>query len=274
MEKFSFTAHALEGEVDLDRLSTALQVGRKLSWEEPLILNPETLGPCRGYSFAEERVYIYYFGAAVFFNCSETTINSFYNSVSKLVETIRNPKGSVHTEQYSLAVDSPTAMAVTNNGASMPGKKTAYVDIIAYTLAKSVALEKIEALLDVVFDRMEEIIARLDRGELTVPDSQLAKTASSILNFKYRSISHVMILDKPDITWEVEEADRLYSTLANLFELQQRYSQIRHKADTLLDINAVFTVLSHARRSARLEWIIIILIAFEIVLFLMEMFRQ
>lgn len=274
MEKFSFTAHALEGEVDLNRLSTLLRVGRKLSWEEPLVLNPETLGPCRGESFAEERVYIYYFGAAVFFNCSDTTINSFYNSVSKLVETIHNPKGSVYTEQYSLAVDSTTAMTVTNNGASMPGKKTAYVDIIAYTLAKSVALEKIEALLDVVFDRMEEIIARLDRGELAVPDSQLAKTASSILNFKYRSISHVMILDKPDITWEVEEADRLYSTMANLFELQQRYSQIRHKADTLLDINTVFTALSHARRSARLEWIIIILIAFEIVLFLMEMIRQ
>lgn len=274
MEIYNFTAHAMEDEVDLNRLSAALQVSRKLSWEEPLILNPVTLAPSTGVSFAEERVYLYYFGAAVFFNCSDTAISNFYRSVGRLVETIHTPKGSTYTEHYSLEVDSSTVMSVTNNGASMPGKKHAYVDIIAYTLAKSVALEKIEALLDVVFDRMEEIIARLDRGELAVPDRQLAKTASSILNFKYRSISHVMILDKPDITWEVEEADRLYSTLANLFELQQRYNQIRHKSDTLLDINTVFSALSHARRSARLEWIIIILIAFEIVLFLMEMLRQ
>lgn len=274
MRKFSFTAHAMENEVDLNRLSTALQVGRKLSWEEPLILNPVTLDQCRGETFSEERVYIYYFGATVFFNCSETTISDFYRSIGRLVESIHTPKGSLYTEQYSLEVGNAATMTVTNSGASMPGDKTAYVDIIAYTLAKSVALEKIEALLDVVFDRMEEIIARLDRGELAVPDSQLAKTASSILNFKYSSISHVMILDKPDITWEIEEADRLYSTLANLFELQQRYSQIRHKSDTLLDINSVFTALSHARRSARLEWIIIILIAIEIALFLMEMLRQ
>lgn len=274
MEKYGFVAHALDSEVDLNRLSAALQVGRKLSWEEPLILKPSTLEPCQGEQFAEERVYLFYFGAAVFFNCNETTISAFYRNAGRVVETVRSPKENGYTEEYSLAIDSSSPMTVTNSGASMPGKQIAYPDIIAYTLAKSVALEKIEALLDVVFDRMEEIIARLDRGELTVPDRQMAKTASSILNFKYRSISHVMILDKPDITWEVEEADRLYSTMANLLELQQRYSQIRHKADTLLDINGVFTALSHARRSARLEWIIIILIAFEIVLFLMEMIRQ
>ena len=274
MEKYNFNAHAMDGEIDLNRLSQSLQVEKKFSWDEPLILAPDTLELYNGKSFAEERVYLYYFGAIVFFNCREQTINAFYRAIGKLSDTVRYPKGSYFTEQYSLLVNESATVSVNNNGAVMPGKQPAYVEIIAYTLAKSVALEQIEALLDVVFDRMEEIIARLDRGELAVPDRHLAKTASSILNFKYRSISHIMILDKPDITWEVEEADRLYSTLANQFELQQRYSQIRHKADTLLDINTVFTGLSHARRSARLEWIIIILIAIEIALFLLEMLRH
>jgi uncharacterized Rmd1/YagE family protein len=274
MEQYRFNAHAMDGEIDLNRLALALQVERKLSWEEPLILDPASLTLHRGKDFADGRVYLYYFGAIIFFNCTEASITSFYHSVDKLTETIRPPKTSIYTEQYSLHIDQGRAVTVNNSGAVMPGKQTAYVDIIAYTLAKSVALEQIEALLDTVFDRMEEIITRLDRGELAVPDSQLAKTASSILNFKFRSISHIMILDKPDITWEIEEADRLYSTLANLFELQQRYQQIRHKSDTLLDINSVFTGLAHAKRSARLEWIIIVLIAIEIVLFLFEMFRH
>lgn len=274
MDKFAFTAHALEGEIDLNRLAALLQVGRKLSWEEPLVLVPTTLEPYRGEPFAEERVYLYYFGAVVFFNCSEAAMTGFYGAIGRLADTIRSQMGSIYTEQYSLRIDESTAVTVSNNGAIVPARQSAYVDIIAYTLAKSIALEKIEALLDVVFDRMEEIIARLDRGELALPDSQLAKTASSILNFKYRSISHIMILDKPDITWEIEEADRLYSTLSNMFELQQRYNQIRHKADTLLDINSVFAGLSHAKRSARLEWIIIILIALEIGLFLLEMLRH
>jgi uncharacterized Rmd1/YagE family protein len=162
-------------------------------------------------------------------------------------------------------------MAVTNDCAILQKREAIFVDIIAYTIAKSVALEQIESRVDVVFDKMEEIIARLDQGKLTIPDAQLAKSAATILNFKYRSISHIMILDKPDITWDREEADKLYSTLANLFELHHRYSQIKQKSDTLLDITEVFTGLSHARRSARLEWIIIVLIVIEIVLFLYEM---
>jgi uncharacterized Rmd1/YagE family protein len=274
MTNFTFIAHAVEGEIDLNRLATALETGRKLSWEEPLIITPGLLAPQSGGACNEERVYLYYFGAVVFFNCSEDAINGFYRAIGQLTDNIRSPKGDSFGEQYSLRVDENAGVSVSNNGAIVPSMQSVYVDIIAYTLAKSVALEQIEALLDVVFDRMEETIARLDRGALTVPDSQLAKTASSILNFKYRSISHVMILDKPDITWDREEADRLYAALANLFELQQRYSQIRHKADTLLDINAVFTGLSHARRSARLEWIIIILIALEIALFILEMLRH
>jgi len=274
MDTYSFIANSLEGEVDLNRLANLLKVGKKFSWEEPLIVKADSLEPFRGDSFAEKRVYIYYFGAVVFFNCKEHDINRFYAAIANFADNVHTPKGNVFEEKYVIGINDSSGMTVTNNLASLPGAKTAYVDIIAYTLAKSVALEQIEAVLEVVFDRMEEIIARLDRGELAVPDKQLAKTASSILNFKYRSISHVMILDKPDITWEVEEADRLYSSMANLYELQQRYSQIRHKADTLLDINTVFTALSHARRSARLEWIIIVLIAIEIVLFLMEMLSQ
>jgi uncharacterized Rmd1/YagE family protein len=81
-----------------------------------------------------------------------------------------------------------------------------------------------------------------------------------------------MVLDKPDITWDNADLDRLYSRMANLFELSQRYHEIRTKSETLMDITDVFTGLSHARRSARLEWIIIILIAVEIVLYLYDFF--
>jgi len=93
----------------------------------------------------------------------------------------------------------------------------------------------------------------------------MARLASSILSFKFTSIAHIMVLDKPDITWDDPEADSLYLAMASLFELNQRYQEIKRKSETLLDMTAVFTGLSHARRSARLEWIIIILIAIEIV---------
>jgi uncharacterized Rmd1/YagE family protein len=83
-----------------------------------------------------------------------------------------------------------------------------------------------------------------------------------------------MFLDKPDITWDNDDLDLLYSRMANLFELRQRYQEIRVKSETLMDITAVFTGLSHARRATRLEWIIIILIALEIVIYVVEIYLK
>lgn len=274
MQSYDFTAYALDGEIDLNKIAAQLQLGKKLNWEEPLVLDPLSLNPFSGHDFAEPRVYLYFFGAAVFFNCAEAVIAQFYRDITKVTVAFRNPRSAYSREKYPLRIAENERMAVTNDYAIMQKPAAVFVDIIAYALAKSVALEQIESRVEIVFDKMEEIIGRLEQGKLTIPDAELAKTAASILNFRYRSISHIMILDKPDVTWDIEEADRLYSTLANLFELQQRYSQIKHKSDTLLDITQVFTGLSHARRSARLEWIIIVLIAIEIVLFIYEMLHS
>jgi uncharacterized Rmd1/YagE family protein len=274
LNRYGFNAFALEGDIDLNRIAASLKVGKKFKWEEPLVLNPVTLELYGGTVFSEQRVYLYFFGAAVFFNCPEELISTFYTNIIKVTNSFRVPRSQMYRESYSLQTGDGERMAVTNDCAIMQKEEAVYVDIIAYTVAKSVALEQIEARVDIVFDKMEDIIAMLDQGKLAVPDTELAQTAATILNFKYRSLSHIMILDKPDITWDIEEADRLYSTIANQFELSQRYSQIKHKSDTLLDVNEVFTGLSHARRSARLEWIIIILIAIEIALFLLEMVRS
>lgn len=268
-----FNAYAHDGEIDLNRIAAGLKIGKKCKWEDPLVLTPLTLELYDGKAFAAQRVYLYYFGAAVFFNCPDDLIAQFYRNIAQSIDPLKIPRSKVYRENYSLQIRDGEKTAVTNDCAIMQGEEPVYVDIIAYTLAKSVALEQVEARVEIVFDTMEEIIAKLDRGQLAVPDRELARTAATILNFKYRSLSHIMILDKPDVTWDIEEADRFYSTLANFFELNQRYSQIKHKSDTLLDITEVFTGLSHARRSARLEWIIIILIAIEIALFLLEMAR-
>lgn len=75
-----------------------------------------------------------------------------------------------------------------------------------------------------------------------------------------------MLLDKPDLTWVNEEAGTLFDELSHIFELNDRYENIKHKTEILMDITTVFAGLAHAKRGTRLEWAIIILIGIEIVL--------
>ncbi len=272
MERCEFTAFALPGELDLNRLAQRLGIARKYRWEEPLVLNLEDLT-----TFPRERpdgqqVYLYYFGGVVFVNAPEEAVHTFLSRMAGLAEEFRPGVSLRYRDDYTLRVNENTPMDVDNDSAVMPRCERSFIDIISFVIAKSAALERIEEKVDQVLDDMEGLITRLNRGKLSIPDRELARLASTVLNFKYTSIAHVMVLDKPEITWEEPEADCLYSTMANLFELDQRYQEIRHKSETLLDITEVFSGLSHARRAARLEWIIIVLILIEIVIFVLEIF--
>jgi uncharacterized Rmd1/YagE family protein len=271
MELFTFNAFAFGGELDLNRLASRLGITRKYRWEEPMKLNPVTFDLAAGND--TERVYLYYFGGVVFLNCSGDIIARFLDSIPQYAESLKGQIQLPYREEYRLEIDPERDPAITNDCAVMPRYNLAFLDIICFVIAKSVALERIEERIDVVFDDVEGLIANLGRGKLELPDRDMARLASSILSFKFTSIAHIMVLDKPDITWDNPEADRLYTTMAGLFELSQRYLEIKHKSETLLDMTDVFSSLSNARRSARLEWIIIILIAIEIVLFLLQMSR-
>jgi uncharacterized Rmd1/YagE family protein len=261
---YTFNAFAFGGEFDLNRLATMLEISRRYRWEDPMKLNPVTFAPAS--SADRERVYLYYFGCVVFLNCSGAIMARFLDGLKQHYDAVRIPAQLSFREEYLLEIDAGREPAISNDCAVMQSYNEAFIDIICFVIAKSVALERIEDRVDSVFDEVEVLIANLGRGTLELPDRAMAKLASSILSFKYTSIAHIMVLDKPEITWDDPEADRLYLTMARLFELNQRYQEIKHKSETLLDMTDVFSSLSHARRSARLEWIIIVLILIEIIL--------
>ncbi len=270
LQQYGFIAFALNGELDLNRLATRLGIDRKYRWEEPMRLNPVTFTPSAPGDSVW--IYLYYFGGLVFINCSDDVMARCIEGFKQHVEQLKEQPQLPFREEYRLAINPAVEATISNDRAVLPEFKQELLEIICFTVAKSVALEQIEERVDTVLDEMGVMINRLGQGLLELPDKQLARLASTILNFKYTSIAHIMVLDKPEITWDNHEADRFYLTLSNLFELRPRYQEIKHKSETLLDVTDVFSSLSHARRSARLEWIIILLIAFEIVMTLWDKF--
>lgn len=270
MTTYRFNAYTTPGELDLNRLAVKLGVRRRFRWEEPMRLNPATFLPSAPET--ETEVYLYYFGGIVFLNCADAVIERFMERLPGYVEPLKGVSRLPNHEEYRLVIDPAEEPSIGNDGAVMRSCSRSFLDIICFVIAKSVALERIEERIDAVFDEVEGPIARMGQGTLELPDRDLARLASSILGFKYASIASIMVLDKPEITWDDPQADRFYTTMAAHFELAQRYQEIKHKSETLLDVTDVFTSLSHARRAARLEWIIIILIVIEIVLYVFQLF--
>jgi required for meiotic nuclear division protein 1 len=269
MQTYEFKSTYISSEIDLNRLAAHFGINKKFKWDEPFILNENLLKgiiPHPEGKFA----FIFHFGSIISVNLTFHEIKDIISYLQKTDKNLRNSTPSTYSEDFKLEVNESKEFELNFNSVVVPSLKKYYIDIIASILAKSVALEEIEEDIDILLDEIEDLMVFLEKGHLNVNDEKLAKMSGSVLRFKYNTISYLMILEKPDIAWVNEGAEDFFTNLFELFELKDRYEKIRHKTEVLLDITEVFTGLTHAKRGTRLEWIVIILIAGEIVMALLE----
>lgn len=270
MTKYFFSAYALTKEFDLNEIAKYYNINKKYKWEDYLVLGSDQLSSIL--SPTDTKIaHLYSFGCVVFINFSAAEMTSFI----KVLETNFNASGQPFTlqylDEYHLEIDSAKEVEITNDYAFLPEENFNCIDIISLILARSVALDRIENGIDKVLDEVEDVIQMLENGKLDITDKQLSKLASRILGIKHTSISYIMIMDKPDITWDDLDIDKFYYDLSELFEIEDRYHQLHDKIGFLMDVTEVFSSLAHESRSTRLEWYIIILITFELIVYLIEL---
>lgn len=267
MESKSIKAFSLCNEISLDKISSHFGINKKYKWEDYLTLRE---GHLKGIIPAPEgkSAAIFPFGSIVFINMEHHEIVDVVNYLKKIENNLKNADYKFE-ESYMLniGVDEPS---VDFNSMSVTDFRIHQLEILAIILAKSVALEKEETDLNNLLDEVENIVDLLGRGILNISDEKNAKLSGKILGFKFDTISYIMLLDKPDITWENQEAETLYNQLSQFYELRERYEKIQAKTETLMDITQVFGTLTQQRRGNKLEWMVIILIGIEIVLTLIE----
>jgi len=103
MGTYSFNAFAFGGELDLNRLAIVLGISRKYRWEEPMKLNPVTFASAMDGD--AERVYLFYFGCAVFLNCSGDIVARFLDGIKQHVDVVKIPPQLAFREEYQLEID-------------------------------------------------------------------------------------------------------------------------------------------------------------------------
>ncbi len=143
------------------------------------------------------------------------------------------------------------------------------ISLISQLLAQSVALEHLENEVDGALDRVQKQVRSLrKRGRLAISDKSVFKSIGFAMDIRHRVLTNLALFDKPDAIWESEELERLYTQLYNHFDLEDRLRTIQRKLTFLSDNTSFLYEFISTRKSHKLEWIIIYLIAFEIALFL------
>jgi len=266
MKTYKYRAYDICDEIELDIIAKHFNINKKLKWEDALILKQNHLNGIVS-NIEDKYIFLYHFGSIVFVNFEHheamDAVKYLRNINSKCFKSMNK---NTYTEEFSLQVIDGHEMEINFNSMIIGTLNEAYMATLALVLSKSVSLDEIEKEVEVLSDDVEYIMDYLDKGIFQLKDKSLAKLSSRILRAKYDIVSYLMLLDKPDIAWRDEFVEDLYLQLSDLFDLSERFEKIKNKTEVLLDVIDVFSTLMHSKKGTTLEWIVIILIAFELIL--------
>jgi uncharacterized Rmd1/YagE family protein len=145
--------------------------------------------------------------------------------------------------------------------------------VIADALAKNVALTRDEREVSRVFDVIEPLAADLARrGRTPVGRMNMLRLIGRALLVRHRMSGRVEVEEKPDVLWDRWDLERLYARLADEYELKERATILARKLEVIAETARALTDLIDASRSLRIEVLIVLLIAIEILLALYDVF--
>lgn len=144
---------------------------------------------------------------------------------------------------------------------------TEHALLIADALATSVVLAHDEKNVATVFDVIQPIARELaQHGRTPGGRRAILKHIGNALLVQHRISGLVAVAEKPDVLWERPDLERFYARLEDEYELKERADVLTCKLTVISDSAKAFADIIDTERSLRLEVIIILLIAVEIVI--------
>ena len=142
---------------------------------------------------------------------------------------------------------------------------------ISHGIAQSTKLSQFEERVQHTISDTESIPKAIAKtGESLLGRKDVAKLRGRLYITKSDILLNYDLLDVPDFIWEHPEQEGFYTRIVNYLDLSQRVSVLEKKLETIHELlNMMADDLKH-KHSSLLEWIIIWLIAFEILVFLVH----
>jgi required for meiotic nuclear division protein 1 len=148
--------------------------------------------------------------------------------------------------------------------------------IIMLNIAQSVALDYYEHLSLSIINTTNIYVTQLEKfGSVRISKKALLKFIGRTLNVKNSIVDNLYIMDDPGAVWENEYLEMVNKGMKDALDIQLRFRDLDYKLKTVQDNLSIFTDLLQHRESKVLEWIIIVLILFEVInVFLREFLEK
>ncbi len=250
VEAYSFASRFLVREV---AAWLALEIPQRLT-KTQLVLEwrPDSIG------------FAYDFGALVLVNVPEAMRDDILRTL--MARLPREPHPPLR-EDFLIEVRPGAAIEATFDRIVVPALSPTFAEVIATVLAQSVSLDYYDEDVEAILRRVGAIASDVARdGRPRGQSRDLVRFVGQAIVSQVEIISAISLLDKPDLTWEDEAADRLHDKLRYSLEIPERYKALEAKIVTIREAIDAFLELTSTRRMMMLEIAVVVLIAAEILI--------
>lgn len=207
-------------------------------------------------------IYLKNYGSVVFINVDQSLVQ---RTLLFYLDDI-NQLDSLPFEDFEIQVKSGNTGSVAHGVIQIPEISIDIAHVISFNLAQTVALDdfqtKVELLLEETSDRSTKLIST---GQLGASRVQVRKLMGRTLILKNRLAENLYIFDTPDIAWDDKHLAELYESMRKDLDIERRHQGLQLHLDIVMEnLDLYHNILQH-KHSSVLEWIIILLILFEVV---------
>ena len=214
---------------------------------------------------------LFRYGAVVFLNMSMEEEAAF---LERLSPRIGGRLSVPEEEAAAVALLGETEDQVASGGPiQVRDMSMARLLVVSDVLAKSVVLAHDEREVAKVFETIEPFVRELaSSGRFFRNRRGLLKLIGEALLVQHNVSGRAAITDKPDALWDRFDLERLYARLEDEYELIARVETLNRKLQVVAETADTLADIIDTRRSLRLEIIVVLLIGFEIVIGISQIF--
>jgi len=247
----------------LDLTVYAYQFGNRLQLKSAreLFTKPIKTDPTFLLFQLDEASYVYLkdFGGAVFINVPKKTRSS-------IIESLNTEKD--HWTNYSkflIKVEAGSEISVDFDVITIPELRTDLIHIISLNLAQSSVLKHYQALTDEMLEEIKQYSTHLEiTGKVNLTRQKLAKYIGKTMSLRNKIAENLYIFEAPPLAWKDAAVADLDTKISVELDFENRYHGMQMGLSVIRENHEFYKDILQHKHSSMLEWIIILLILFEV----------
>ncbi|KAH7162551.1 hypothetical protein B0J13DRAFT_13393 [Dactylonectria estremocensis] len=210
-------------------------------------------------------VFLFDYGVVVIWGMTESQEAKFLKDISKF-ETEKLAPDDVETELFNFYYTREYQARIYNDFITLRDKTNYMTKLaISHALAQSVKTSLFEELIASTVETCKDIPTQIAlTGKIALRRSQINMQIGELFILRINIHLNGSVLDTPELFWVEPQLEPVYQAVRSYLEMDQRVGLLTERLDVIADLLAVLKgELSHGH-DEKLEWIVIILIAAEI----------